>query len=883
LTLPTQVLRVIGSAVRHAIGRARRVDAAIWGSLLLLFVAVFLWREQAEAIRIIRVIRRADLKWMLLLLAAAFLMHLGFTLTQSMLLGRLGHRIPLGPAIVTYAERQSVATVLPFGGAPSLVLLARRFGRYGVTNDDAVLSVMLHGFLGYASFATVLVPGLIWLAIGEAVSFLSLVAAAILLAVVIVGTMVVARILAGSSAPPRFATRIPHRLQDFLASARDHQLSIRDLGLPFVLSLLCDLLGATCLYLALRAVGVQVSLTAAVAGYVIGTLFLLIAPVFQGIGVVEISMMLTLQHLGVPAAHALSATLLYRCGEAWLPVVLGIAFQARHQPRLLGSPARLPAIFTGINGIASILSIMPHPIHHSLYRQYRIDQYEFFDLHNASRSITLAIGMLLVLLSYGLWRRQRTAWLLAVAFTAMISLTHIGKGHDHLNALVAGLNLALLLMYQHRFRVRADRPTIRRGVGTLTATLGLALAYGIGSLWLLDRNQFGREFSLRTATIQTIDLYFSLDRAGLAPRTQYAHWLVTSFHLIGAMAIFIAALSLIRPYVWRHRTRPTERLRAKSMIEACGNTAEDFFKYADDKQFFFESSGVGVVSYGLSNGVALVLGDPTAPDDVSFRRTLDEFRDFADANGWHPAFYHATPNRLAAYRAAGLIPLRIGAEAIVDLDTFELSGKHNKAFRNVLHRFEREGYRVVSHEPPLPPNVLTTLRNISNEWLTLNGRRERSFTLGQFNDDYVAACPVLAVESATGDTVAFINIIPDGVPGEVTFDLMRHRVNAPNGTMDFLLLSLIDLSRSQGFHRMSLGMVPFVDVGTGPNAEIRERALALLTERFNRLFAARSLQQFKDKFHPTWEPRYLVYTSDAWLPVIGWAISRLTEEPGTPE
>src|SRR5665811_1569449 len=61
--------------------------------------------------------------------------------------------------------------------------------------------------------------------------------------------------------------------------------------------------------------------------YVVGMVFLLVAPVFQGIGFVEVSMALALEHLGVPAAAAVSATLLCRVGELWLPLLAGIVVQ----------------------------------------------------------------------------------------------------------------------------------------------------------------------------------------------------------------------------------------------------------------------------------------------------------------------------------------------------------------------------------------------------------------------------------------------------------------------------------------------------------------------------------------------------------------------------
>jgi phosphatidylglycerol lysyltransferase len=173
--------------------------------------------------------------------------------------------------------------------------------------------------------------------------------------------------------------------------------------------------------------------------------------------------------------------------------------------------------------------------------------------------------------------------------------------------------------------------------------------------------------------------------------------------------------------------------------------------------------------------------------------------------------------------------------------------------------------------------LLRQLRQVSDAWLTLERRRERGFTLGQFTEGYVARCPVLALESAEGRVDAFINLIPDSVPGEMTFDLMRHRPDAPNGAMDFLMMRLIQHAQAQGFRRVSLGMVPLVDAESGPDMAWRERALALLTERLGRFFDAASLWRYKDKFGPTWEPRFLVYQHHARLPSIGLAIARLTE------
>jgi phosphatidylglycerol lysyltransferase len=144
--------------------------------------------------------------------------------------------------------------------------------------------------------------------------------------------------------------------------------------------------------------------------------------------------------------------------------------------------------------------------------------------------------------------------------------------------------------------------------------------------------------------------------------------------------------------------------------------------------------------------------------------------------------------------------LKIGEEAVVDLTAFNLSGKAMRHLRATVNRFEREGYRAVSYAAPLDDTLLTRLREVSDEWLTIEGRRERGFTLGHFSDAYLRATPVMTVEDAAGRVAAFANLVPDGATGEATSDLMRRRVE-PSGAMDVLYVRLFEQLRAAGYTR----------------------------------------------------------------------------------
>ncbi len=378
---------------------------------------------------------------------------------------------------------------------------------------------------------------------------------------------------------------------------------------------------------------------------------------------------------------------------------------------------------------------------------------------------------------------------------------------------------------------------------------------------------------MRTAT----DIYLGFSDAGLVARTARGEWIIDSMHLLAVLSILIAAFAILQPIIWRHRVQRSETDRARELIERYGTSSLDRFKYWPDKFQFFATGDRGVVSFGLNGRLALVLGDPSAEDDAAFEQTLDEFLELCALNGWDPAFHQVPALHLDTYHQRGFTSMVVGQDAIVSLPDFTLSGKSMGGFRSARNRAEREGRHVEHVQPPLSDALISELKSISDEWLTLEGRRERTFTLGQFDEAYLRESPVLVLRSADGRADAFINLIPDGAPGELTFDLMRHRVDAPNGSMDLLMLALIDLGKTEGYETLDLGMVPFVKPESEEPAAAADRAIAQLAGPMSRFFASERLFAYKDKFHPTWEPRYLVVSSVAQLPRVALAITQLSE------
>src|SRR4029453_6519860 len=107
--------------------------------------------------------------------------------------------------------------------------------------------------------------------------------------------------------------------------------------------------------------------------------------------------------------------------------------------------------------------------------------------------------------------------------------------------------------------------------------------------------------------------------------------------------------------------------------------------------------------------------------------------------------------------------------------------------------------------------------------------------------------------------------------GAVVLDLMRKRSGAVSGTMDLLLARSLDCLRDEGLAEASLANPPLANVG-GPRG-LPEHAAALLFEKMNGVYGYKTLFQFKKKFAPRWEGRYLVYPRGIDLPRVAYAMS----------
>ena len=357
------------------------------------------------------------------------------------------------------------------------------------------------------------------------------------------------------------------------------------------------------------------------------------------------------------------------------------------------------------------------------------------------------------------------------------------------------------------------------------------------------------------------------------PATLHGRWLLESIRVAALVVALTAAARLLLTFI---RPVPmTERRLVDHLVDEWGDTALAPFQVGDDKSFFITRDRGCFVGYVLVQGVAVALGDPVGPPQHRVQATI-EFRAWCELNGWIPAAHQLTTTGAADARLAQFNVVKIGEEAIVELGDWKLEAAGHKSLRSALRRVERAGFDVVELPTPIDDDAMGQLRAVSDEWLA-DGHRERTFTLGQFDEDRLRDAVVFAVRHRdTGRITAFVDVIDTYRSSVGNFDLMRRRPDSPNGVMDALIVALIERFAGEGRTGMTLGLAPMVNIDGN---RVSERTMRLIYERGETWFNYQGLRHFKDKWDPRWQPRYLAYPSDATLPKVALAVARAGELP----
>ena len=379
--------------------------------------------------------------------------------------------------------------------------------------------------------------------------------------------------------------------------------------------------------------------------------------------------------------------------------------------------------------------------------------------------------------------------------------------------------------------------------------------------------------SLYFVVISVITIYFMAINYRLKP-IHYRDFFVIPFEksFLRFFIIFVLlfiSMRLLLFFLKGKKVKLGEKMdleKVRKLLSDYDAPAEAPLALVGDKDLYYYEEE-GVITCGLSISTykdrVIVMGEPFGMTE-DFDKLLEKFVKEADLYGYKPIFYEVGQGETIKLHDFGFSFIKFGETAALDLEKFNLEGREHKSQRNALSKFDKLGYSFEVIKPPFNDEFLDRLKEISDDWL--EGKREKGFSLGYFNRDYLNLCQMAVAKDAKGKVFAFANIMPNPNKTWVTIDLMRfERENAPSGIMDFLFLQLFLYFKDQGKIYFDLGMVPLSNVGINTNSFVEEK-LAYLVYKFGyKFYSFEGLRAYKEKFAPSWEPVYLSYPNKSWL------------------
>jgi phosphatidylglycerol lysyltransferase len=314
---------------------------------------------------------------------------------------------------------------------------------------------------------------------------------------------------------------------------------------------------------------------------------------------------------------------------------------------------------------------------------------------------------------------------------------------------------------------------------------------------------------------------------------------------------------------------------AQNLLNRYGGEVDDYFKiWPPDKKYFFSPDDKAFLAYAVKYNIAVCLFDPIGPY-ASVDKLLKEFKKHCQEYDLTIVFIQTTNKYAKLYRKYGLRGLLIGADAVIDIHKFLDETLRNKYFRNINNRFTSGGFKVQTYSAPHSKKLIAELKDISDDWLKLPNHKEWKFLTGRFTEDYVKGLTLYVLRDKSGSAVAFATGLPSYRDKTASIDLIRRRRDSPSNSTDFLFIGIMkSLVEHNGHKYFNIGMSP-ID-GRYFADSVSEQFLILLYRSSKRIIGFKGLHQFKSKFDPEWEPRYVFYQGN--IPTLihmGLAIYRL--------
>lgn len=580
-----------------------------------------------------------------------------------------------------------------------------------------------------------------------------------------------------------------------------------------------------------------------------------------GVGVFE-SVVIAAMPAGVPLDQVVAALLHYRIIYYLVPFALALAFVALNEARLAGgvvtrllgeAPEQLRPVLASATAAAPALTgltafgIGVYLILIALMPSVRPGEVDPDDLVAAillegGAILSAVLGVLLLILSQGLARRISGAFWLTEAALVVGAAASLLNDLDIESALLLAVVAAVLRPFRSGFYRSAK---LTRGVlspSWLILVAAIVLSAAAFFFFMHKATPYSASLWTEVSGVANTSRALRAGLAGSALLLIATVWLAVQPARVHTLLPDAAALAKARAIIDRHNN-----------VGAC-------LALSGDKALFFSDAEDAFLMYAVHGKSWIAYSDPLGPE-TAIEPLAWAFWEEAYDNAARPVLYEVSERFLPLWIEMGFSLHKIGEEAVVRLPEFTLAGGKFRKMRAAHHKALNEGPAFAITTPPHDPAFLAELKAISDAWMGDKVGREKGFSVGRFNPDYLQNFPIAAVRR-DGRALAFANVLSPGDGSRVSVDLMRYLPEVASGMMEFLFIELIQHYRDAGAQEFILGMAPLAGLEARKGTRLWNRFGAILFRHGGAFYNFEGLRAFKQKFHPEWRPRFIAVPPD---------------------
>jgi len=204
----------------------------------------------------------------------------------------------------------------------------------------------------------------------------------------------------------------------------------------------------------------------------------------------------------------------------------------------MGYSLFLAGILNVLTGIVPLFTTLQHDLNWTRYKGV----WQLFSEQRGSYILSILLGLLLILLGYGLLKRKRYAWYWSLTIQILALVNNSVFTVNWFIITITSIYIFFLLVFKNAFYVHRYTP-VKYEYVIAWLSLIFALLYGITGSFILQ-DQFHGISSLLDATYFTLVTYSTLGYGDITPFTETAKIFTISMILVG-VGSFIATLTVI--------------------------------------------------------------------------------------------------------------------------------------------------------------------------------------------------------------------------------------------------------------------------------------------------------------------------------------------------